>query len=83
MLKGGQKEGSWPDVDEPQDCILAVSDDGIPEIEVVLTDLQPIGKGDAMHVECLQSEEKPNYLVKTMWWWVKSLYWHKWCVIIA
>ena len=63
-------------VDKPQDCILAVSDDGVPETESALTGPKPAGEDDAIHVQCVQTVEKPNYWVKTIWGWVKYLYWH-------
>ena len=59
-----ENEGSWHDVNKSQDCILTVSDDDVPETEVVLTDPKPVGEGDAMCVQCVQTVEKPDYLVK-------------------
>ena len=41
---GSENEGSQQDVDRPQDCILEVSDDWVPETEVVLTDPEPKGE---------------------------------------
>ena len=57
--------------------MLAVSDDGVPETEVVLTDPKSVGEGYAIHVQCVQTRKMPNYWVKTIWVWVKSLHWHQ------
>ena len=43
----------------------------------MLTDPEPKGEGDAIHVQCVQTMEKANYWVKTIWGWVKSLYGHQ------
>ena len=69
--------GNQQDADGPQDCILAVSDDGVQGIEVVSTDPKPVGEGDAISVQCVETDEKLNYWVKTVWGWVKSLYWQQ------
>ena len=47
-----ENEGSQQGVDGPTDCILAVSDNGVPGTEVASTDPQPIGEGDAICVQC-------------------------------
>ena len=61
-IEGGpENEGSQQDTKTPQNCILAVSDDGVLGNEVVLTDPKPVGKDDAIHVQCVQNGEKPNY----------------------
>ena len=57
-------------VDRPQDCILAVSDDGLLETEVLSTDPKPMGEGHAINVQCVQTVFKLNYWVKTIWGWV-------------
>ena len=67
---GSENEGGVQDVDRPQDCILAVSDVGVPETEVALTDPEPEGEGDAIHIQCILTVEKPNYLIKTIWGWI-------------
>ena len=71
-----ENEGSWH-VNGPLDCILAVSDDGVPKTEVLSTDPEPIGEGDAICIQYVQTGFKPNYWVKTIWGWVKALYWHQ------
>ena len=53
---------------------MAVSDDGMTDDEVVLTDSKPVGEDNVIHVQHIQTEEKPNYWTKTIWGWVKSLY---------
>ena len=30
----------------------------------MLTDPEPMGEGDALHVQCVKTEFKPNYWVK-------------------
>ena len=50
-----ENEESLQNVDSPQDCILAVSDDEVPETEVVLTDPETAGEGDAIHMQCVQT----------------------------
>ena len=76
-IEGGpDNEGNQQDADGPKDCILAVSDDGVPGTEVVSPDPEPMDKGDAIYVQCVQTAEKPHYWVKTILGWVKSLYWH-------
>ena len=67
----------WQNADEPQDGILEVSDDGVIGTEIVSTDPKPVGEGDAICVQHVQTEEKPYYWVKTIWEWVKSLYKHQ------
>ena len=62
---------------EPPDCILAVSDDGVLEIEAVLTDSEPKSEDDAIHIKCVQTKYKLIYWVKTIWGRVKSLYWNQ------
>ena len=57
--------------------MLEVSDDDVPETWVVSTDPKPTEEGDAICVQCVQTMEKLNYLVKTIWGWVKSLYWQQ------
>ena len=76
IKEDSENEGSQQGVNRPPDCILAVSDD-IPGNEAVLTDPEPIGEGDAIHVKCVQTKYKPNYWAKTIWRWLKSLYWHQ------
>ena len=49
---------------------MAVSDDGVLETEVVSTDPEPKGDGDAICVQFVQTMEKPNHWVKTLWVWV-------------
>ena len=61
-------------VDEPQDSISAVSDNRGLEAEVVSTDPKPVGEGDAIYVQHIQTKEKPNYWTQTVWEWVKALY---------
>ena len=53
---------------------MAVSDDGVTGAEIVLTDPKPMAEGDVICVQHVQTEEKPNYWIKTVWGWVKSLY---------
>ena len=72
--ESSENEGSWQGVDGPPDCILAVSEDGVPETEAVLTDPEPKGEGDAIHVHIVQTEYQPKYWVKTIWGWVKSIW---------
>ena len=69
--------GHQQGVDRSPDCILTVSDDDVLGTEVVLTDPEPTGEGDTIHVQCVQPEYKPNYWLRTIWEWVKSLYWHQ------
>ena len=49
----------------PPHCILAVSDEGVPETELVSTDPKPTEEGDAICVLCVQIGENLNYWVKT------------------
>ena len=63
-----ENEGNWQDASEPQDCILAVSGDGVTETEVVLTDIKPVGDGDAICVQCVKTKGKLNM------GWVKSIW---------
>ena len=46
---------------------MAVFNDGEIGAKVVLTDPKPVGKGDAICVQHIQTEEKPNYWTKTVW----------------
>ena len=55
LLFGGNTQQN---ADEPQDHILAVSDDGVMGAKVVLTDHKPVGKGDTICVQHIQTEEK-------------------------
>ena len=55
---------------------MAVSDDSVSGNEMVLTDHEPVCKGDAIQVHCVHTGFMPNYGVKTVWGWVKSLYWY-------
>ena len=55
---GPENERSQQDADRPQDCILTVSDDGVPETEVVLTNTKPVGEGDAIHVQYVKTLER-------------------------
>ena len=82
-IKGGpENEGNWQNVDEPQDCILAVSGHGVQGIEDVLTDPKPVDDCHAIIVQHVQTVEKLNYWVKTVCRWVQSLYRHqKWKTI--
>ena len=76
---GGKLKGvlrTRENADGSQDFTLAVSDDGVPGTEVVLTDPEPMGEGDVIHVQCVQNGEKPNHWDKTIWGWIKSLYWY-------
>ena len=50
-----KNEGSQQAADGPPDCILTVSDDGVPETEVVSTYPEPMGNGVAICVECVQN----------------------------
>ena len=61
---GPENEGNQQDVNEPQNCILAVSDDGVPGIEVVFTDLNLSVRVMQFCVQCVWTEEKPNYWIK-------------------
>ena len=51
-------EVSWQDADGPQDCILVVSDDGMPGTEVMSTDPKPVDEGDAICVQRVQTGKK-------------------------
>ena len=82
IQEDSENEGSWQGVDGPPDCILAVSDDGVSEIEIVLADPEPTCEGAAIHVQCEQTMFKPHYWVKNKWGWVKSLYWHHIAILI-
>ena len=73
ILRGAEKEGSQQNAIKSQDGILAVYDDGMMGAEFVLTDPKPVGEGDAVSVQHIQTEEKPNYWTKTVWGWVKSI----------
>ena len=53
---------------------MEVSDDGVPETEVVSIDLKPVGEGDVIHVQHVLIEEEPNYGVKAIWGWIKSIW---------
>ena len=64
--RGPENEGNQQDVDESQNCILAVSDDGMTWTEVVSTDPKPVAEGDAICVQHVLTEVKPNYWVKTV-----------------
>ena len=73
-IKGdSENDGCQQGVDGLPDCILAVSDDGVPGTEVVSTDPEPMGEGDASHLQWVQTEVKLNYWVQTIWGWVKSI----------
>ena len=48
--------GKWQGVNRPPDCILAASDEGVPETEVVSADPGPEGEDDAICVQCVQPE---------------------------
>ena len=50
---------------------------------IVSTDPKPVGEGDAIHVQHIKIAEKPNYWTNTEWGWVKSLYDHQQCKIVA
>ena len=77
-IKGdSENERSQQDVNGCQDCILVVSDDGVPETKVVSTDPEPEGQGNAICVQCVQTTVKLNYWVKTICGWVISLYGHQ------
>ena len=65
-----ENKGIQQNTNEPQDCILAVSDDGMPGTGVVSPGLKPVGESDAIHVQHIQTEEEPNYSVKTIREWV-------------
>ena len=39
---------------------MVVTDDSVPGAKVVSTDPKPVGEGDAIHVQHIQNEEKPN-----------------------
>ena len=73
--KDSENKWSQQDVNGPPDCILAVSDDGTAETEVVSTDPVSTGEGDAICLQCINTVFKVTYLVKTIW--VKSVYWHQ------
>ena len=55
-----ENEGNWQNANEPQDCILAVSDDGGTGIEVVSTDPKPVGEGDAI---CVHHKLKKSKII--------------------
>ena len=48
--RNSENKGNQQGVNGPPDCILAVSDDGVPETEVVSTDHESVGEGEAIHV---------------------------------
>ena len=77
MEENSENEGSWQGVDRPPDSIMAVSDDGVLETEVSSADPEPEGEGDIVCVQHVQTGYKPNYFVKTVWGWVKSLNGHQ------
>ena len=43
---------------------MAVFDDGVTDTKVVSTDMKPVDEGDAIYVQHIQTEEKPNYWTK-------------------
>ena len=49
---------------ELRNCILAVSDDGVPDTEAVLSDPEPKCVGGAINVQHVQTIKKQNYWVK-------------------
>ena len=58
-IEGGtENEGSQQDVDGPQDCILTVSEDCMPETEVMSTYPKPTDDGDAIHALWVQMKGK-------------------------
>ena len=50
-----KNEGHQHDVSGFQDCISAVSNDGVWGTEVVSTGPEPMDEGDAIHVQCVQT----------------------------
>ena len=54
-------------VSGPPDCILAVSNDGVPESEVVSKDPEPMGEGEVIWVKYVQTVFRLKYWVKTIW----------------
>ena len=65
---------NWQDINDPKDSTSADSDSRGSEAEVVLADPKPVGEGDAIHVQHIQIEEKPNYWTQFIWSWMKTLY---------
>ena len=81
--EGPKNKGNWQQAaNKPQDCILAASDEAVSGTEVLLTDPKPVDEVDTIHVQHVQTEEKLNYLVKTVWEWAKSLYWHQYVKVL-
>ena len=52
-VEDSENEESWQDINGPSYCTQAVSDDVDAETKVVLTNPEPEGKGDAIHVLCV------------------------------
>ena len=64
IKEGPENEGTQQNANKPKECILAVSDDSVQGTEVVSPDPKPVGEGDAIHAQHIQTEEKLNYWVK-------------------
>ena len=62
-MEDSKNEESQQDVDGTLYCIQVVYDDVVVETEVMLTDQEPEGEGDAIHVQCVQTVHEPNYWV--------------------
>ena len=57
-IEGGpENKGNQQYANEPQDCTLTVSDDGVPGTDDVLTEPKPVGEGDAICVQCVNLEK--------------------------
>ena len=48
------------------DLWVAVSDDGVPETEVVSSYPEPKVECYSIHLQCVQTKYKPRYQVKTI-----------------
>ena len=75
---GGNIEGdsgdeeSLQEASDPQDSISAHSEKKELETEVVSVDPRPAGEGDAICVQDIQVEEKPDYWTQSIWSWMKT-----------
>ena len=67
---GPKNKGNQQNANEPQDHILAVSSDGVAGAEAVSTGPKPVGEGDAICVQHIQTEKSQIIGTKTVWGWV-------------
>ena len=59
-------EKSQQEVSDPQDSISVDSDNKELEAGVVSIDLKPVDEGNAIHVQHIHIEEKPDYWIQSI-----------------